>query len=289
MGALLADELPSLGDEQESPDARWAGMDAEQPPELPSESSLDDGLAALDVDVDAVLAPITTSQQSFPALDDDELPLLPVAIDDEDGPAPGRAGELAVEDDGLSSESVAERLPPLGDDEPSLEPMPADELPALEDAELDALEQAPIDEEPARPAAQSLLERLAVSRGSAAEAPAGRTWMEAPPVVPEPPPRVAHPTVPAPAPAAAADGGTTRTEVAISGTPNFARALDVQRGIQRTKGVRQVQALQFERGTLVLAVEHDRGVDLASALLELPNKLELTGQGGDRVELRFPE
>jgi hypothetical protein len=50
-----------------------------------------------------------------------------------------------------------------------------------------------------------------------------------------------------------------------------------------------VQALQFERGTLVLAVEHDASVDLPGVLLALPNNLEMVDASGERLELRFPK
>jgi hypothetical protein len=93
---------------------------------------------------------------------------------------------------------------------------------------------------------------------------------------------------PAARPSRPAAGGTVRVEVAVTGTPSFARALELQRGIQRTDGVRQVQALQFERGTLVLSVEHDAALDLADAMLALPNNLELIDRSESRVELRFP-
>jgi outer membrane biosynthesis protein TonB len=105
----------------------------------------------------------------------------------------------------------------------------------------------------------------------------------------DPPRAVAAEPLPPPtaAPEAAAEAAQ-RTEVAVSGTPSFARALELQRGIQRTPGVRHVQALQFERGTLVLAVEHDAGVDLAEAVRGLPNvQLELRGQTGERLEFAF--
>jgi hypothetical protein len=114
------------------------------------------------------------------------------------------------------------------------------------------------------------------------------------PATPAPTPSRPEPaaTTPAPPPedvsADAAPEDARRTEVAVSGTPSFARALELQRGIQRTPGVRHVQALQFERGTLVLAVEHDASVDLTEAVRALPNiQLEMTGQSADRLEFAF--
>lgn len=102
------------------------------------------------------------------------------------------------------------------------------------------------------------------------------------------PPRVVPAEPPPPPAAEPASDASQRTEVSVSGTPSFARALELQRGIQRTPGVRHVQALQFERGTLVLAVEHDASVDLAEAVQALPNvQLEARGANGDRLEFAF--
>jgi hypothetical protein len=94
----------------------------------------------------------------------------------------------------------------------------------------------------------------------------------------------------APGPAAAppAAPGIERLEVAVTNTPSFARALEFQRGVQRTAGVSQVQALQFEQGTLVLAVDHEPGLDLAAAIEALPNlELRLTSRDANRLEFTF--
>ncbi len=86
-----------------------------------------------------------------------------------------------------------------------------------------------------------------------------------------------------------AAGGPVRIEVAVANTPSFARALEFQRGVQRTEGVRQVQALQFEGGRLVLAVEHDAALDLASAVSRLPGLgVTLVGRDATRLEFAFP-
>ncbi|HZR00583.1 MAG TPA: hypothetical protein VFC93_17420 [Chloroflexota bacterium] len=94
----------------------------------------------------------------------------------------------------------------------------------------------------------------------------------------------AHPRALAPSPSSESQ----RTEVSVAGTPSFARALELQRGIQRSAGVRHVQALQFEHGTLVLAVEHEPGIDLVEAVTSLPNvQLALVGAHEGRLELAF--
>lgn len=104
-------------------------------------------------------------------------------------------------------------------------------------------------------------------------------------VVEEAPPTSAS-TAPVPEQEQAA--APQRVELVIANTPSFARALELQRGIQRTAGVRHVQALQFDRGRLVLAVEHDAGVDVATEVARLPNvTLELIGQTDERVEFSF--
>jgi hypothetical protein len=83
--------------------------------------------------------------------------------------------------------------------------------------------------------------------------------------------------------------GLERVEVAVTNTPSFARALEFQRGVQRTEGVSQVQALQFEQGTLVLAVDHEPGLDLAAAIEALPNlDLHLASRAPNRLEFAFP-
>ncbi|TAK24722.1 MAG: hypothetical protein EPO26_05785 [Chloroflexota bacterium] len=130
-----------------------------------------------------------------------------------------------------------------------------------------------------------------------------------PPVVPPrrqvTPPPVATPSVlpeepvtrPAPVvvavparPAAIEPAGVPgKIEVAVTNTPSFARALEFQRGVQRTEGVKQVQALQFERGTLVLAVDYEPEVDLVAAIERLPNLgVTMTGETATRLEFTFP-
>jgi hypothetical protein len=77
--------------------------------------------------------------------------------------------------------------------------------------------------------------------------------------------------------------------IAIANTPNLGRALEVQRSLQRMPGVRDVRALQFEHGVLVLNVEHDDDLDLAGAIGSLPTvSLESVGQREDLLEFRFP-
>ena len=53
--------------------------------------------------------------------------------------------------------------------------------------------------------------------------------------------------------------------------------------------MRDVRALQFEHGVLVLNVEHDDGLDLAGAVESLPSvMLESVGRREDLLEFRFP-
>ncbi|HEV8634695.1 MAG TPA: hypothetical protein VG370_10725 [Chloroflexota bacterium] len=139
---------------------------------------------------------------------------------------------------------------------------------------------------PAEPAAQAAGLSAAAEIGPAGAAAAA----------PPPPPSAATgygPTgapVGGPGPAAAqAPPGLERREVAVTNTPSFARALEFQRGVQRTEGVSQVQALQFEHGTLLLAVDHEPGLDLAGAIEALPNLgLRLTSREPTRLEFAFP-
>jgi hypothetical protein len=65
----------------------------------------------------------------------------------------------------------------------------------------------------------------------------------------------------------------------------FSSALDLQRSIQGSPGVRDVQALQFEHGVLVLAVEHDADLDLADLIALLPIRSELNAQTSGGLEL----
>jgi cell division septum initiation protein DivIVA len=81
----------------------------------------------------------------------------------------------------------------------------------------------------------------------------------------------------------------TSLRLAISNTPTLGRALEVQRAIQRTEGVRDVRALQFEHGVLVLNVEHQLGADILARICSLPNLgLESVRSDGATAELRFP-
>jgi hypothetical protein len=106
---------------------------------------------------------------------------------------------------------------------------------------------------------------------------------------PPPPPTGTTGYTPSGAPTEPSPAALGRIEVAVTNTPSFARALEFQRGVQRTEGVRQVQALQFEHGTLVLAVEHDPGLDIAAAVAAIPNLgLELVRSTPDRLEFSFP-
>jgi cell division septum initiation protein DivIVA len=108
--------------------------------------------------------------------------------------------------------------------------------------------------------------------------------------------RVEMPVAPAPTPrgepaseAMAAAGGRSAVRLAIANTPNLGRALEVQRSIQRAPGVRDVRALQFERGVLVLNVEHDSNLDIASEIRSLPSvALEEVSHHDDLIEFRFP-
>jgi hypothetical protein len=122
-----------------------------------------------------------------------------------------------------------------------------------------------------------------------AEAPAAAGAPPPPPPEParEPPPPAVAAARP-PALVLSPPSDAERTEISVAGTPSFARALELQRGIQRTAGVRHVQALQFEHGTLVLAVEHEPGIDLAEAVTGLPNvELVLVGAREGRLDLAF--
>jgi hypothetical protein len=112
-----------------------------------------------------------------------------------------------------------------------------------------------------------------------------------PPIVPPPPPPTgATGYTPSGAPTEPSSAALGRIEVAVTNTPSFARALEFQRGVQRTEGVRQVQALQFEHGTLVLAIEHDPGLDVAAAVAAIPSlDLELVHRSPDRLEFTFPD
>ncbi|MBM4416754.1 MAG: hypothetical protein FJ033_00325 [Chloroflexi bacterium] len=106
---------------------------------------------------------------------------------------------------------------------------------------------------------------------------------------PDPPPSTISTASVAPPTPTTAAGGPVRIEVAVVNTPSFARALEFQRGVQRTEGVRQVQALQFEGGRLVLAVEHDAALDLATAVSRLPGfGVALVGRDASRLEFAFP-
>ena len=63
------------------------------------------------------------------------------------------------------------------------------------------------------------------------------------------------------------------------------RALELQRAVQNIPEVRKVQALQFERGVLILAVEHAGATDLAEAIAHLPLGAELISAADGRLEL----
>jgi hypothetical protein len=115
-----------------------------------------------------------------------------------------------------------------------------------------------------------------------------------------PPPAANGPSGPGPTAEASAAG---RTATALATAPSaattpavesrvtvrhisaFSSALELQRSIQSSPGVRDVRALQFENGVLVLAVEHDAGLDLAGAMARLPIQTELLAQARGRLEL----
>ncbi|HEY3111437.1 MAG TPA: hypothetical protein VGL23_21955 [Chloroflexota bacterium] len=264
------------------------------------EPSLDEELAELEID--APLAPSQPGETELAALGLDDLEAEPAPVGPAPRPRPGDAapadrltGEAETTDD-LDAELAAL------DAELAFDPMEAAPGPAVETApepvtaadarsallaSLSGLGLARDEVEEEEPAAEGAAAGGTAARGPVGgERPAGRgSTAELAPSPAEPSSAgSAEPSRPASAPAA----GTTRVEVAVTGTPSFARALELQRGIQRTEGVKQVQALQFERGTLVLSVEHEGGLDLVDALQALPNNLELVERAGGRLELRFP-
>ncbi|HEY3083009.1 MAG TPA: hypothetical protein VGM69_24225 [Chloroflexota bacterium] len=78
---------------------------------------------------------------------------------------------------------------------------------------------------------------------------------------------------------------STAARVTVRRITAFSSALELQRSIQNSQGVRDVQALQFEDGTLVLAVQHDADLDLADAIARLPIQTELLARSSGDLEL----
>jgi hypothetical protein len=82
-----------------------------------------------------------------------------------------------------------------------------------------------------------------------------------------------------------ASGEPIHTQVTVRNVAAFSRALELQRAVQNIPEVRKVQALQFERGVLILAVEHAGATDLADAIAHLPLGAELISHADGRLEL----
>jgi hypothetical protein len=148
---------------------------------------------------------------------------------------------------------------------------------------------------PAGPPSTGPVGRKAAARLAAGVAPRQSAPAEGASTAPAAPADTAGPNGDAPTAEASAAGPAaatavvttlaTESRVTVRRITAFSSALELQRAMQSCPGIRDVQALQFEDGTLVLAVEHDADLDLAETIARLPIQTELRARSSGGLEL----